>query len=743
MANRSSLLAQLALTVVLLGVGTMLYFAASANFPQIGAWLLFVALTWCAGLAIYNIESHTSTKKRQALIHRSLRLGVKGKQKLDVLFWVVDRKMRVVEVGGAGLGQYATSPSQMMGWVVTKIPGFNPQSILDLERALRGEILIADYEHAGQVFRTQYFPSTNIFGLVTHVVCTTVNVSAINKLDAELTLANAVIDHASDAIVVADQRRQVVSVNAAFTALTGYEPDEVIGRKTTVVPAVSGFSYRDLRNLAFRLKHTGLWTGEVSARRKDGQPYIARLTVSLIREGGITSHYLFCFSDISDIKQRQDELHHLANHDFLTGLPNRRLFLDRLDQAVKRARRQDKRFALYFIDINDFKLINDTLGHQAGDMVLSQVAKRLVEVVREMDTVARLAGDEFVVLVEQVLNDDEIVEIGLKIQDSFDIPLDSGKKPIKCSASIGIAIFPQDGHSRDILLAIADAGMYRAKRLGHNDFFFQGRAHGNPVSSVSVQPVELSRAISMDEFELHYQPQIELKSDRIVGCEVLVRWNHSTGQQLLPSHFLPLAESQSMVRPIGYWIVKRAISQFSQWRSKGVYLDFLSINLAADQLDDEELGALVESMLDLGLIRPEQLRFEVSVQIAVEQPDMARAFFAWASELGVGCVLDDFGVLAEGFDLLHILAIDAVKLNRSLIQDSKGSGNAKAVIAAINALGRERNFAVVGVGVEQETQVESLHRSGCHLVQGYYYAPSLSDQDFTRFFQSYHRRTGS
>lgn len=700
-------------------------------------------MTWCAGLAIYNLEAHLSKTKRQDLISRGLTLGVKGKQKLDVLFWVVDRKMRVIEAGGTGLGQYATSPSQMMGWVVKKIPGFHPQSILDLERAFRGEILIADYEHAGQVFRTQYFPSTNIVGRVSYVVCTTVNMSALNKLDAELTLANAVIDHASDAIVVADKYRQVISVNNAFTALTGYEPDEVIGRKTTVVPAVSGFSFRDLRNLSRRLNSTGLWEGEISARRKDGQPYIARLTVTLIREGGMTSHYLFCFSDISDFKQQHEELHHLANHDFLTGLPNRRLFLDRLDQAVKRARRQDKRFALYFIDLDDFKLINDTLGHQAGDMVLSQVAKRLVNVVREMDTVARLAGDEFVVLVEQVLSEDEIVEIGRKIQDSFDIPLDGDKKPIKCSASIGIATFPQDGQSRDILLAIADAGMYRAKRLGRNDFFFQGRSHGNPVSTVSVQPVELSRAISMDEFELHYQPQIDLKSDRIVGCEVLVRWNHSGGQQLLPSHFLPLAESQALVRPIGHWIVKRAINQFSQWRSRGIYLDFLSINLAADQLDDEELGTLVESVLNLGLIRPEQLRFEVSVQIAVEQPDIARAFFAWASGLGVGCVLDDFGVLAEGFELLHVLAIDAVKLNRSLIQESKGSGNAKAVIAAINALGRERNFVVMGVGVEQETQVKNLHQSGCHVVQGYYYAPSLSDQDFTRFFLSYHRRTGS
>jgi len=740
MSKRVAFVAQGLLTGVLFALGALLYLLSPVVLPESAAWYLFIALVWLAGLALYNLQTPPAVaatpEKTSRLYQDTL------ENYLDLIFWSVDTNMRVVDVGGSALASMVQSKEALLGRDVRELPILDGQAIADVQRALQGESFVVEHRLGDRHYRTHFFPEFTILGEVSGCLCATVDLTEVHRLDTDLALAREVIENASDAIVIADARRRAITINQSFTAITGYSIDQVLGQKL-IIPNISGLDFAGRRQLLKQLRSHGLWQGEVTARRYNGEPYVARVTVSQIRDRGVLTHYLTCFADISEIKQRHDELRHLAHHDFLTGLPNRRLFLDRLEQVIKRTRRHGGRFALYFIDLDKFKAVNDNLGHHVGDELLREVASRITDAMRDMDTVARLAGDEFTVIVEQVADDEEVRSVADKILSCFETPSECLGKSLDCRASLGYAVYPDDGDSLEVLMAVADTAMYRAKAGGVSGELFPNQRRRFNLSSRAFEATELRLAIATDELELHYQPQIEVQTGRISGCEALVRWNRQRDGQLLPGDFLALAEAKGLMDEIGHWVARAAGQQFSRWQQQGIHLDRLALNVSQSQLRDERFFVTLEEVVASNSLRPENLQLEVSLATALADSPATQAFFARARALGVGCILEDFGCAEEGFQLLGRLRVDAVKIDPQLLQRGKGSREARAVVAAVVALGEALDFRVVAVGVEQQRQLESLGQSGCHMVQGFYYARSLAAEDFARFYLGFNQRTGS
>jgi diguanylate cyclase (GGDEF)-like protein len=427
------------------------------------------------------------------------------------------------------------------------------------------------------------------------------------------------------------------------------------------------------------------------------------------------------FSDITRDKEAQDKLDHLAHHDPLTALPNRLLFHDRLQHAMQHAARNKQQLAVLFIDLDRFKNVNDTLGHHVGDELLKQVALALRSSLREGDTLARLGGDEFIVLLENVDGEFGAGHVAGKLVSMFEQPFVVADYELFVTCSVGVSLYPQDATDLNMLVRNADVAMYQAKARGRNNFqIYAPSMSGEGLERLRVEAL-LRRSIEKNEIYLHYQPQVEVDSGRLIGVEALVRWNSPELGQVPPARFIPLAEDTGFISQLGKWVLAEACQQMVRWQQAGLVVPKIAVNLSVRQFERGSIAEMVARVLrDTGL-EPQRLQLEVTESVIMNTGD-ALGFINDLHAIGVGLAIDDFGTGYSSLAYLKQLPVQTLKIDRSFIKDISTDANDEAIVVAIIQLAKSLNLSVIAEGVETAEQAAFLLRHGCNRAQGYYYS---------------------
>ncbi len=555
----------------------------------------------------------------------------------------------------------------------------------------------------------------------------------------QLRLAAVVFEAGNEAILVTDEQGTIVRVNRACERITGYSAADMLGRNPRLLK--SHRHERAFYEAMWReLAGTDAWQGEMWNRRKDGSLYATLQNISAIRDdAGRVTHYVSMLSDITAHIEAEARLSHLAHHDPLTGLPNRALFQSTLERAIAHGRRHTQRVALLFIDLDHFKLINDTLGHPAGDELLEAVAERLRSNVRGQDTVSRLGGDEFTVLVEEAGSREDLAHLARKLIDLVALPLRIEGRSVAPSASVGIAVFPDDAGTPVDLTRAADAALYRAKASGRRTFGFYTEELTREAAQRLAVEARLYRALEAHELRLHYQPQFELATGRYVGMEALLRWQHPDEGLLLPQRFIAAAEESKLIDAIGAWVLHEACAQARRWLDDGLQPRRIAVNLSGRQFHGDPLALTVAHALHAaGLDRPGcPLQMEVEVTETVLYGDERSAATLQAlRDMDVHVSIDDFGTGYSSLSVLKHLPIDALKIDqlfvRGLPDDTDSLAIAKAIVSMAHSLG----LRVLAEGVETDAQRECLRSFGCDEFQGFLCARPMAHEQARAWLQA-------
>lgn len=545
------------------------------------------------------------------------------------------------------------------------------------------------------------------------------DLSQARQAEARLFLAAHVFDSLAEAMVITGADGRIQSVNPAFTKITGYVEDEARGQKPGDLLRSgqhdSGFYSAMWRSLGER----GSWQGEVTNRRKSGESYTEWLSISVVRDDkGRAVQYIGLFSDISERKEAEAFIHHLAYHDPLTGLANRVLFRDRLDMALRQAQRRNRTLAVMIFDLDRFKVVNDTLGHAAGDQLLRLVAQRLQAMTREADTLARLGGDEFALLVPEIAHAEDAENIGRKLLEAMKPAFAVAGRDLFATTSIGIAIFPQHGRTSEDLLRNADVALYAAKHAGRNTL---SRYNPNTVGGRDDLEIEtgLRNALARKELVLHYQPQFTAGGNRITGVEALVRWQSPTLGLVPPERFIPLAEQTSLIEEIGDWCLDEACRQLAQWQAEGVAIPRVAVNVSARQLRCPGFTERVVTAVRRHGLQPQQLELELTESLLTEDTKRTFAIFAELRREGIRIAIDDFGTGYSSLKYLADLPVDVLKIDQSFVARLHEQSESLYVTQAIIMLAQSMNIQTVAEGVETEEQRSQLLALGAEEVQGY------------------------
>jgi diguanylate cyclase (GGDEF)-like protein/PAS domain S-box-containing protein len=554
------------------------------------------------------------------------------------------------------------------------------------------------------------------------------DITARKRAEERLVFANKVFENSIEGIVLTDAQGDIIQVNPAFTAITGYEAEEAIGQNPRILKSDKHLPefYEDMWR---QLIDNGQWAGEIWNRRKSGEAYPEWLTISAVRNNlGKITNYVSIFHDISELKRQQEALEHQAQHDALTGLPNRVLINDRLEMSLARMKRHGSQLALLYLDLDNFKHINDAFGHTAGDTLLIEVSKRLSGLLRTGDTMARLGGDEFLILLAEVEHIDAVSMVAIRLIDSLKLPFFHGDTEYFITASLGVTVAPDDGSDPATLVRNADIAMYRAKSLGRNNYqFFAPELDVQAHRRVSLA-MQLRKGLELGEFELHYQPLVRIGSGEIVGAEALVRWRHE-GELIAPGEFIPLAEDSGIILPLGEWVLNAAARQARKWQDDGYLLE-MSVNISSRQFSGQDLVALLEKVLAATDLEPGRLYFEITESMVMGDLANAQRIMGDLRQLGMKFYLDDFGTGYSSFSYLKRLPIDGLKIDRSFIKDIVEDPDSEAIVAVVVSLAQVLNLAVVAEGVETEGQRQALREMGDMLVQGYLMSPPVSAEQF-------------
>lgn len=551
---------------------------------------------------------------------------------------------------------------------------------------------------------------------------------AIEHSQAEQRLhqAAAVFENTVEGVIITDARANIIAVNKAFTLITGYTETEVLGNNPKILKS-GCHEWPFYAALWKAVVETGHWQGEIWNRRKSGEIYPQWSTISSVFDGmGTVTYYVSVFADISSIKQSQERLNHLAHHDPLTGLPNRLLLNARLKHALQHAQRQGSGIAVLFLDLDQFKNINDTLGHTVGDELLREVAKRLSECVRTEDTVARLGGDEFVVTMENLWQGEGADVVVRKILAAFSRPFTLEGQEMFITASVGISLYPEDGESVDELLRNADAAMYRAKSQGRNTYEFYTRELTIAALEKFTLETSLRYALQKCEFVLYYQPQISLQDGQIVGVEALIRWQHPRLGLLSPVRFIRLAEETGLINPIGEWVLRAACIQAKTWQEQGLPAILMAVNLSGRQIVRDDLVGKVRRILDETGLDPRYLELEITEDSMMDQRHKATANLDALKALGVTLTIDDFGTGYSSMSYLKRFSVDKLKIDKSFVRDITNDPNDQAIIRAIIAMCHTLQLKVVAEGVETSEQRAFLVDYRCNQIQGYLFSPPVT-----------------
>jgi diguanylate cyclase (GGDEF)-like protein/PAS domain S-box-containing protein len=563
-------------------------------------------------------------------------------------------------------------------------------------------------------------------------------VAALRNNAERMSLSASVFEHAHDGIFITDGHAHILEVNPAFTEITGYSRDEALGK----TPQELHFASHD-KSFFDRLRENQgndiQWRGEVWNKRKSNDVYAAWLDLFTVRdEHGAISHYVGLFSDITQIKEHQQNLEHMAYHDALTQLPNRTLLADRLQHALARASRSGEWLAVCYFDLDGFKPINDTLGHEAGDRLLVQLAARIRACLREADTIARLGGDEFALLLSDLHTVQECEQTLNRLLDAIHTPFLISEKPVHISASIGYTLFPLDDNEPDMLLRHADHAMYQAKTSGGGRYHLFDAKQDKFTRDQRQARERLESALFRREFCLFYQPKVNMRHGQIVGLEALIRWQDPERGLRAPGDFLPAVENTDFVVPLGEWVISESLRQASEWKKAGLDLH-VSVNIAARHIMQPDFALRLSGMLqEFPEVPPSQLGLEITETAAIEDVTEVARTISSCKLQGVTFALDDFGVGYSSLTYLRRLPVDLIKIDQSFVRDMLHDSDDLAVVAGVISLSRDFGRQVIAEGVETAEHGLQLLRMGCTLAQGYGIArpmPADSVPDWVRSYK--------
>ena len=542
--------------------------------------------------------------------------------------------------------------------------------------------------------------------------------AASHSAEEQLALYRKIFENFSEGILITDARRRIVAVNQAFATITGYSLAEVAGRHPGMLNA-DRTSASEYRALWRAVRQGGQWQGEVWYRTKGGEQRPQWLSIRAVPDNsGAVSNYIAVFSDLTERKAEQDRISFLAQHDPLTGLPNRHLLGDRLTQALASATRHASQVALLFLDLDRFKVVNDSLGHRVGDLLLCSVAARLKALLREEDTVARIGGDEFVFVIPHLNRPEMPAHVAQKIIWAMTEPHDIEGGRFTIGASVGISLFPHDAGDGDTLIRNADSAMYKAKARGGNCYEFYTANMTSRAMERLVLENSLRTGLERGEFVLFYQPQISLATGRIAGAEALIRWSHPKLGVVQPDRFIPVAEETGLIVDIGDWVLRSACRQNKLWQKQGLPAIPVSVNVAARQCRPEFAAAVRDALAESGL---EARYLELELTETTLMGDVGEVLHELKA-IGVALSIDDFGVGYSSLSYLKRFPIDNLKIDKSLIAEIGIGDRNSSIAGAAISLAHSLALTVTAEGAYAGWQARYLRERGCDLVQGYYFS---------------------
>ncbi|MHB1941432.1 MAG: GGDEF/EAL domain-containing response regulator [Acidiferrobacteraceae bacterium] len=539
--------------------------------------------------------------------------------------------------------------------------------------------------------------------------------------DVEIHKLSSAIEQTADSIFITNPQGVIEYINPAFENITGYSRQEAIGHTPRIVKSGK-------HDAAFYKKLWGtLLDGEVYRdvfinRKKNHQLYYEEVTITpLTGDHGEVTHYVSAGKDITERIQTEERLYHLAHHDVLTDLPNRALFTERLEGAISRSSRSRRGVAVLFIDLDRFKLVNDTLGHEAGDQLLQACGTRLRESVREGDTVARFGGDEFAVILDSIASLNDVAPIAQKFLDVFAPSFTINTHELFATGSIGIGVYPDDGRDAQTMLKNADTAMYRAKQQGGNSYqFYQAGMNTEALRRFDLE-THLRHALERKEFVLHYQPQVSLKTGRVTACEALIRWERPGVGLVPPMEFIPLMEETGLIVPVGEWVLRTACAQHNAWRAAGLPPLRMAVNVSGRQFSRGDLVGMVQRVMQESGMDQGMLELEITESVIMQNALAAVETLNTLSGMGVRLAIDDFGTGYSSLSYLKRFPIDLLKIDQTFVRDITSDPDDAAIVRAIITMARSLDIDVIAEGVETREQLEFLHAQGCYQAQGYYF----------------------
>ena len=602
----------------------------------------------------------------------------------------------------------------------------------------RAEILNHAKDGREYWIETDVQPTRDADGALTGFMEIGTDITERKQAQIRLQLAASVFTHAREGITITDARGTIIEVNDTFTRITGYSREEAVGKNSRLLQ--SGRQTPEFYASMWQaLLQTGHWTGELWNRKKSGEEYAEILTISAVRDAdNNTLHYVALFTDITQIKEHQRRLEHIAHFDALTGLPNRVMMGDRLQQAMLQCQRREQSLAVVYIDLDGFKAVNDKYGHALGDDLLIVLAQRMKAAMREGDTLARIGGDEFVALLADLELPQHCEPVLARLLHAAADPVNVGDAVLQVSASMGVTIYPQDGSDADVLMRHADQSMYAAKQAGKNRYHLFDVAKDTAVKTQRAGLEEIRHALDHKQFVLFYQPKVNMNSGKVIGAEALIRWQHPERGLLPPGLFLPIIEDQPISVEVGEWVIESALTQMSQWQADGLLLP-VSVNVGARQLQHsgfvDHLSAQLAAHPE---VKPQFLELEILETSALEDTTQVSGVMHKCQAMGVRFALDDFGTGYSSLTYLKRLPAELIKIDQSFVRDMIDDPDDLAIVKGVIGLAAAFRREVIAEGVETVAHGELLLAQGCDLAQGYGIARPMPAADVPAWVARWH-----
>ncbi len=554
-------------------------------------------------------------------------------------------------------------------------------------------------------------------------------------LDTFLSVSHAIIQEADEGIIVTDSEGHILLANPAFETVTGYTQEEVLGKKPNILR--SGLHDRKFyENMWETLRDHGVWKGEIWNKRKNGELFVEWLTIKAIYDATENpTHYVAIFSDVTQHKRTMEQLARLSNYDLLTSVPNRQLFTKRLQHLLDMARRYNQQLAILFLDLDRFKYINDELGHYNGDILLKKVANRLKKLLRTKDTLARIGGDEFVVILPKLKDVQEAVSIAEQMVESLQAPFMLNGKDVYMSASIGISMYPNDGDDGETLLRRADRAMQKAKESGRNRFELY-TAKLDYQSEVVMLENYLRKAIERNELLVYYQPVVHMKTKKIEALEALIRWQQPNIGFVSPAQFIPLAEETGLIVPITKWLFEQACIHIKAMHQFAPHMK-IGINISAVHFQQDDFVEQLSTIVKQNDVHPRFFKLELTESTIMPNAEESVQKLVQLKQCGFKLAIDDFGTGFSSLSYLHRFPIDILKIDQSFIRRLSLYSDDATIVSTIIMMAHHLHLSVVAEGVETEQQYEFLNKQQCDMAQGYYIAKPMPIDEVQHFIQEW------